>query len=99
MLALLCSFEVNTSLVFYDWDMAERDVVAQGMVQPLAEAWAGMPLEFTSFYGVQECVVCLRRRRRLRRRRHLHRHLASPPIVRSTLWRDGSVAALRTPPP
>ena len=45
---------VNTTLVSFDLDARERDAIADDLVRPLVEAWVGMPLVHTSFYGIRE---------------------------------------------
>lgn len=44
---------VNTTMVSLDLDFPEKDRIA-ALIQPLVEEWAGMPLVFTSFYGIRE---------------------------------------------
>lgn len=44
----------NTTMVSFDLDLSERDAIATKYIQPLVEAWAGRPLQFTSFYGIRE---------------------------------------------
>jgi prolyl 4-hydroxylase len=41
-------------MVSFDLEPDERVRIATELVQPLVEAWAGMPLVHTSFYGIRE---------------------------------------------
>eukprot|EP00927_Polykrikos_kofoidii_P037762 TRINITY_DN31988_c0_g1_i1.p1 TRINITY_DN31988_c0_g1~~TRINITY_DN31988_c0_g1_i1.p1 ORF type:complete len:548 (+),score=75.32 TRINITY_DN31988_c0_g1_i1:62-1645(+) len=44
----------NTSLVSLENDPHEKHLLGSQFIQPLIEEWVGMPLEFTSFYGIRE---------------------------------------------
>ena len=44
----------KTTMVSFDLEPDERVRIATELVQPLVEAWAGMPLVHTSFYGIRE---------------------------------------------
>mmetsp|Transcript_22327 Transcript_22327/g.71974 ORF Transcript_22327/g.71974 Transcript_22327/m.71974 type:complete len:262 (+) Transcript_22327:592-1377(+) len=46
---------VNTTMVNFDFDRTERDIIASQYIQPLVEEWANQgELVHTSFYGVRE---------------------------------------------
>lgn len=48
----------KTTMVSFDLEPDERVRIATELVQPLVEAWAGMPLVHTSFYGIREYPNC-----------------------------------------